>query len=102
MKKSKRFDPKDRKMLLLGCAMSAARRKNYAEISRTDVAEVASCSPALVSHYLGDTSNIRKSIMRFAIEQEDAHIVAQGLVRNDPIAKRAPEDLKQAAINTLK
>lgn len=100
--KTKRFEPKDRKAHLLYCGLIAAKRTNYAEIKRSDIAEIAHVSDALVSHYLGNTEEIRKAVLVAAVHEPDPAIILQAIVRNDPIVKNVPEELKQAAIKTIK
>jgi hypothetical protein len=70
-------------------------------VTRAAIAADAGCSSALISFYFGTMVQLRRHIMRAAIQRQNLPIIAQGLAVGDPHARRAPEALKQAAIASI-
>lgn len=95
--KQPKLKPDVRLDTILSAALDVSESVGYSRATREQIAERAQCSPGLVSHYLGTMKAARRDIMRHAIKQERALIVAQGLAARDPHALKAPDDLKQAA-----
>lgn len=87
---------------LIEAALNCARDKMYALMTREDVAEYASVAPSLVSHYLGSMDAVRDAVMNRAVEIEDHHILAQGIVFKHPALKRVPTEVRHRIISTLK
>lgn len=96
-----RLKPTDRKTQILDAALAVAEKRGYAHVTRDEIAVEAGCAPALVSHYLGTMQNTRRDIMRAAIRNRVLPVIAQGLAAQDPHAKKAPDELKQAALDSL-
>lgn len=96
-----RLKPDDRKKQILDAALDLAEKQGYAHVTREAIAAAADCAPALVSNYYGTMVSFRRDIMRAAIRERRLPIVAQGLAANDPHAKKAPDDVKQAALESL-
>lgn len=90
-----------RKQDILAAAVIEARQQGYNNVSREAIAQRATCSPALVSHYFGTMVDLKRAIMSEAIRTRELRIVAQGIVDGHPKAKRAPEDLKLEALKLL-
>ena len=86
------------KQRILGAAMTEATQRGYAHVTREAIAQRAETSPALVSHYFGTMVTMRRAIMSEAIRARHLRIVAQGLLDKHPKAKRAPDELKAAAL----
>jgi len=86
------------KQHILDCAMVVSARVGYAHATREAIAQRAELSPALVSHYFGTMVELRRAIMSEAIRARHLRIVAQGLLDKHPKAKRAPDELKAAAL----
>lgn len=91
----------DRRKSILQAAMTAARTSGYTHITRDQVAELAECASSLVAHHWGTMAQLRRAIMGEAIRTKDLLIIAQGLVEKDPRAMGAPDELKEAARDTL-
>lgn len=96
-----RANPRLRKQQILEAAVAVAINVGYRNIGRTDVAEAAGVSQALISAYFGNLASLRDKVMAFAIEREVLEIVAQGLAGADPAARVAPQELKQKAAEFL-
>jgi AcrR family transcriptional regulator len=97
----KRATPELRRMHVLNKAIELAKTKGYNALTRDDVATGANVSPALISHYFGTIDQLRTVVLKLAIKREIPEIVAQGLVREDPIAVQAPKELKNRAVSYL-
>lgn len=98
---STRLPSKERKQQIVAAALKLAERRDkrggYKELTRDMIAEAAEVSPGLVSHAVGAMPAVLKAIMREAVATENVVVVAQGLGARDPIALKAPEDLKRRA-----
>lgn len=97
----KRAAPELRRKHVLDVALELAKTKGYNVLTRDDIATGANISPALISHYFGTIENLRNDIIKLAVKCEVLEIIAQGLVRGDPIAVRAPKELKYRAVSYL-
>ncbi len=98
---TRRLPPADRKQQIMAAALIAAKRIGYTSVKRSDIAEEAEVTNSLVSRYWGTMPKLRRAIMRRAIKLEHLTIIAQGLVANDANALKAPQALKQQALQQL-
>lgn len=101
---NKRYSPDIRRELVLRAAIEVARKPGgWAKLTRQLIADAAECSEGLVSRYLGDMPNARKSIMKVAIKDEILEIIIQSVASHDGYAvkKWLPAALKQRAIASL-
>lgn len=97
----KRANPELRRKHVLDVAIELAKAKGYSVLTRDDVATGANVSPALISHYFGTIEELRIIVIKLAVKREVLEIVAQGLVREDPVAIQAPKELKYKAVAHL-
>lgn len=97
----KRANPTLRKASILNAAVTLARTRGYLKITRDQVAEEAGVSGGLVTRYFGTIAQLRRDVMRHAIDQHVYEVIAQGLVVGDKNAKKAPQEVKQAALTFL-
>lgn len=96
-----RMAPKDRKTLVLEAAIKTAVKVGWRRMTRADIAKEAEVSDALVTTRLGSMATIRKIVMREAVKRNLSAVIAQGLAERDPIAMKAPDDVKAAARQAL-
>lgn len=96
-----RANPQLRQDQILNAAIEIARKVGCGQITREGVAKKAGVSMGLVSHYFNTMKQLRRAVMRAAINQEVTEIVAIGLVNNDPHARKAPPELRQRAMEQL-
>ena len=96
-----RLDPKDRKKLLALAAVRAAEKYGWRAVTRDQIAEEAGVSGGLVTTRLGTMDVIRKTVMRQAVKDRIAKIVAEGLIEKNPEALKADADLVAEARKTL-
>jgi len=101
MSKRKRLGGKERRDEILKAALKVSARVGFNNIERADVARVAKCSEALVSSYFGTMQQLKKSVMRAAVVQENLIIIAQGLAIKNPHALKAPPEIRSAAAQSL-
>ncbi len=99
---SKRRVPAEmRKEHILAVAVDQAKKMGYHKITRDAVADAAGVSFGSVNRYFGTMTQLRGDVMRSAIKQGIAEIVAQGLANGDERAKKAPMELKLKAAELL-
>lgn len=101
MKKRQRLTEAERKAQILTAALYLAEREGYDRITREQIAERAGVSVGLVGIYFGTMPKFRRALMRAAIQEGRAAVVAQGLARRDPHALKAPDSLKSKAVAAL-
>lgn len=94
---TKRTNPAVRTEQLLQAALELAQVRGWAKMTRECIAMAANVSPALVSARLGTMTELRRSVMRAAVKQRVACVVAEGLVAGDRHARAADVELKKAA-----
>ena len=90
-----------RKLTILAAAVAEAVQVGYQNVTREGIAQRADCAPGLVSFYFGTMVCMKRSIMSEAIRTRQLRIVAQGIADGHPKAKRAPLELRQAAVQAL-
>ena len=96
-----RADPVLRKNHILAVAVALAKSEGYNKITRDRVATGAGVSMGLVTRYFGTMGQLRTAIMRRAVKQGIAEIVAQGLANGDDHALKADLGLKEKAASLL-
>ncbi|MGL5218505.1 MAG: TetR family transcriptional regulator [Plesiomonas shigelloides] len=84
-----------------GAAARLIAERGFAGVSRAEIAEASGVCPASVSNAFGGLSHMADKLMTWAIQQEDAKMVARGLQIGNAIAKSAPESLRRAAAEYL-
>ena len=98
---SKKMAVADRKKQLLEVALKLAEKHGYTALSRIQIANAAGVSETLPTLHFKSMPLFRKALMRAAIAAGNLKILAQGLALQDPIARKAPADLKEKALATL-
>jgi len=98
---NKRLPPKERTELLLDVALKLAAKHGLAKITRSQIAEDAGVSAALVTERLGTMVDLRRSVMRRAVKTETLPVILQGIMVKDPYAMKAPAELRQRAIASI-
>lgn len=101
MPPQERPGPKIQRERILAAALHLSQIGNYATITREQITIYAQCSPGLLNHYYSTMAQLRRDVMRAAVRLRIGAIVAQGLVAKDPIALKAPEDLKKQAAASI-
>lgn len=96
-----RVNPSLRKNQILNVALALAVEIGYHKLTRDVVAEHAGVSVGLVTRYFGTMHQLRRDVMRRAIKDSVAEVVAQGLAYGNEYAKKAPAELKAKAATLL-
>jgi len=98
---SVRMTPKDRKADILTAAVRAAARVGFANVRQVDIAKEAQCGFGTITLRWGTMAQLRRAVMRAAIQQQCLPVIAAGLGMGDKDAKKAPDALKKKALATL-
>ncbi len=98
---SVRLEAKIRQSEILEAGIKVAEKMGFANVRQKDIAERAGCGYGTVTLHFRTMKQMRRAIMRAAIERRILPIVAQGLGIGDPDAKKAPPELKQKALASL-
>lgn len=96
-----RANPALRKDQILNVAVAMAKDVGYTKITRDAVAEGAGISMGLVTRYFGTMTQLKRDVIRYAIRNEVAEIIALGLANGDDHARKAPAELKAKAATLL-
>ena len=96
-----RLTPALRRRQILEAAVLLATASNYAQITRQGIAETAGIAPTLISHHFGTMCQLRRALMRYAVQNEHLAVIAQGLAARDAQAQKASPGLQTAALGTL-
>tara|TARA_R100000750_G_scaffold34860_1_gene22434 strand:+ start:606 stop:911 length:306 start_codon:yes stop_codon:yes gene_type:complete len=97
---SKRFKPEIRKEAIVDVALELAAAAHYTQVQRKQIADELGVTPPALTYHFGTMEQLRRAIMRAAIERENLGVIAQGLVAQDKHAKKAPEALRRRAIES--
>lgn len=90
------------KETILRAGLVAARKHGLYTMIRRQVAKAAKVSPALVSHYFGNMSELRTAVIKESIVRAQfLDVLAEALGRRDYHALRAPAEVKRAALATI-
>lgn len=89
-----RVSPELRKDHILNTAINMSKVGSYDTITRDKIAESAGVSMGLVTRYFGTMKQLRVAVMRRAVKRGILEIIAQGLAKGDPQAKKASPELK--------
>ena len=95
---SKRLKPEIRKEAIVSVALRLAAATHYLQVQRKQIADELGVTPPALTYHFGTMEQLRRAVMRAAIEQGDLAVIAQGLVAQDKHAKKAPEALRRRAI----
>jgi DNA-binding transcriptional regulator YbjK len=96
-----RMKPEARKADILEAAIKAAEKHGFADVRQKDIAEQAECGFGTVSLYFNTMTQMRRAIMRAAVERKNLKLIAQGLGIGHPEARKASDDIKKKALKLL-
>lgn len=101
MNERTRLKPEDRKAAILDAAIAEAEAVGYRSFTREGVTNRAQCSPGLLNTYFGTMKQLKRAVMRAAVDREVIPIVAAGLAEQDPQALKASKALRARAVAHL-
>jgi AcrR family transcriptional regulator len=87
---------------IVAAGLVLAVAKGYQQVSRADLAQAVGVAESLVSAKFGTMPQFRRALMRAAVHQRNAAVVAQGLAMRDQEAGKADDALRNAAASFLK
>lgn len=90
-----------RNAAILEAAIGMAVTEGYQWITRAQVAAAAKCSVGSVNTAFGRMVDLKRAVMKAAVERGIVEIVAQGLAEGSVIAATASEDLKKRAAASI-
>lgn len=96
-----RTNPELRTEHILNVAVKMSIKQGYDKITRDGIANEAGVSMGLVTRYFSSMKQLRRAVMRHAVNNDIPSIVAQGLINNDPHARKASDELKSKAAALL-
>lgn len=96
-----RVPPELRREAILTAALGLAVKCGYTSITRDQVAELSGTSPPNVGRLFGTMPKLRRHVMREAVRREVLPVIAQGLLDGNPHAKKAPPEVRAAALEQL-
>ncbi len=100
--KQSRLAPEVRKHQIVAAGLTVARSQGYNGIRYSSIAkEVGISAPSVVHHYR-TMPQLRRAVMRHAINKGDALVVAMGVQAGDRYAKQAPVDMQSEGASLLK
>ena len=91
------IDPDIRTAALLDVALRLAAANGWRSLTREAIARAAGVSTGLVSARLGTMTDLRRSVMRAAVQHGTVSVVAEGLAARHPAAMRADPALRDLA-----
>lgn len=101
MKPQIKLQARERKAQILSAALDLCENVSFARVTREQIAEKAGCPPTLITYHFGTMPSLRRDIMREAVRVECLPVIAQGLALRDAHALKAPEELRQRALQSL-
>lgn len=102
MKPQLKMQARERKAQILKAALTLCSVKtSVPRVTREEIAEVVGIPPTLITYHFGTMPALRRDIMREAVRTECLPVVAQGIALRDPHALKAPEKLRQRALQSL-
>lgn len=87
---------------ILAAAMTLATKHGYKNVTRDALAERLDVAQGTVTFHVQNMRKLRNEIVREAIEQENIKIFTEALVDAHPLAKAAPQRLKDLAAKALR
>lgn len=82
---------------LIDAAVQLATKVGWSNLTRDGVAAEAGVCPALVTVRIGTMNELRRSVMRAAIDKRAMRVIAEGLAAEDRYACRIDPTLKAEA-----
>jgi AcrR family transcriptional regulator len=90
-----------RKEDILAAALRLSARHGYMRVTREVIAEACNIAPSAVSYHYKTMAQLRRDVVRHAIQKRALAVVGQAIAAKDPHASRVPDDLRKAALAAL-
>lgn len=92
---------KKSKTAILTAAVAVAEREGFGRMTRAAIADQAQCGDSTVSYFFSTMTQLRRDVMRHAVQNAVLKIVAEGLATGNTHAAKALPELKRRALATL-
>jgi len=102
MSKQIKLEARGRIAQILRAALEIAPKVGYARLTRDEIAKRAGIPSSLVAYHMGTMPELRRHIMREAVRAECLPVIAQGLAVRDRHAMKAPDEIKNRALDSLR
>lgn len=86
---------------LLAAALALAASGAFNKVTRKAVADHAGVSESMVNVRFGTMARFERALMRYAIRQRNLCVLAQGIALKNSYALKAPQELRDKAIENL-
>ncbi|RPG34597.1 MAG: TetR family transcriptional regulator [Muricauda sp. TMED12] len=85
--------------LILNAAVECAKLVGYMNIQRADIAQRADVATGTVNKYFGTMNQLKRAVMRHAIEKDIPEIMLQGIANNDnQVMKLTPDRRREICL----
>lgn len=91
----------DRDKKVLEAAIAEACEQGYQFVTRDAVAQRAGVSVGGVNNAFGTMLELKRAVLRAAIEREILSIVAEGIANGSPVCADLPPELRKRALLAL-
>ncbi len=99
---TQRLAPALRRKHILDAAIILASADHYMGITKAGIAKTAGIAPTLINHHFGTMAQLRRALMRYAVQGKHLTVIAQGLAGRDKQARKASPELQTAALASLR
>ena len=97
----RRVNKELRREQLLNIAVEISKKEGYRNITSVKVAKGAGVSQSLVSKHFNTMKQLRRAIIRVAVNKEIPEIIAQGIANGDDHIKKASPELRRKALDLI-
>lgn len=99
--KGARMNPLARKEQILNTAINLSLENGYRQLTRRSIANRMQCASALINHYFNGIEELKKIVLKTAIEQEIIPIIADNYIGWGRETAELPQHLKEKVIRYL-
>lgn len=92
----------DRTKEIMAAALDLAEKQGYQCVTRDGIAAAAGVSSGHVSGLFGTMAQVRRRLMRAAIQQNRYRVIAQGLAVKDALCGKLSVEVVKLAADSLK
>lgn len=86
------------KSKILGTAMQLANLHGFGNVTRNMIADKAEIATGSVSYHFKSMRKLEAAMVERAVETRNLKVLGQAIGRKHPVAMKAPDELRQAAV----
>lgn len=101
MSKRLRKTPEARRKEIVAAALHIAQRDGFQALDRTKIAEYAGCSVSLIQRYFATVKQLRRKVVRAALQSNKLVIVGQAIAAGEPSTNNLDPDIRRKALESL-